>query len=138
MRIEISDEVWNEIAKNGKFGETEDAVLRRLLRIPSHGTESSPSPRFPSGIPATRERRSLSHQRFATTKMSTYVQKGTLIVEFATGSRKSFVLPGKENKPGIRKSRDEAIEFARQNRASYGQEMAVKKALTEAGYHLTK
>lgn len=29
----VSDEVWNEIAKRGKFGETEDIVLRRVLDL---------------------------------------------------------------------------------------------------------
>ena len=31
--VRISDEVWEEIAKRGKFGETEDDVLRRVFGI---------------------------------------------------------------------------------------------------------
>jgi len=31
--IRISDEVWAEIAKRGKFGETEDDVLQRIFGI---------------------------------------------------------------------------------------------------------
>ncbi len=31
--IKISEEVWNEIAKRGKFGETEDDVLKRIFNI---------------------------------------------------------------------------------------------------------
>ncbi len=31
--IRISDDVWNAMAKHGKFGETPDVVLRRILKI---------------------------------------------------------------------------------------------------------
>ena len=31
--IEVSDPVWQEIATRGKFGETEDDVLRRVFEI---------------------------------------------------------------------------------------------------------
>jgi len=31
--IRISDEVWNVMAKHGKFGETPDDVFRRILKI---------------------------------------------------------------------------------------------------------
>lgn len=33
-RIAISDYLWDEIAKNGQFGESEDDVLRRMLGLP--------------------------------------------------------------------------------------------------------
>ncbi len=33
-KISISEEVWNEIAKRGNFGETEDTVLRRIFELP--------------------------------------------------------------------------------------------------------
>ena len=36
--IKVSDEVWEAIAERGKFGETEDDVLRRAFNLP-------PSPR---------------------------------------------------------------------------------------------
>jgi hypothetical protein len=47
-------------------------------------------------------------------------------------------LPDVTDKKGIRTVRDLAVEFARQNGASIGQENAVKKALTDAGYWLVK
>jgi hypothetical protein len=34
--------------------------------------------------------------------------------------------------------RDAAVQFAEENGATVGQVFAVKKALTEAGYHLVK
>lgn len=33
-KIAISDEVWDEIASRGRFGETEDTVLRRVFDLP--------------------------------------------------------------------------------------------------------
>ncbi len=38
--IRISEEVWKEIANRGKFGETEDDVLRRVFGI--EGYNASP------------------------------------------------------------------------------------------------
>lgn len=40
--IEISQEVWNEIAKRGTFGESEDTVLRRVFGI-GNVSEISPA-----------------------------------------------------------------------------------------------
>ena len=138
MRIDISEEVWNEVAKHGKFGETVDTVLRRILKIPESRVQST-HPR-PSELRkgGTRVARSKTRERFATIKMSSYVQNGSLVVEFAGGPRRTFPLSSREDKVALRRRRDEAVEFARVSGASYGQEMAVKKALTEAGYHLIK
>ena len=46
-RVAISDDVWAEIARRGKFGETEDDVLRRVfdlkpLPTPRRATGGSP------------------------------------------------------------------------------------------------
>ena len=43
--IRISEEVWNEIAKFGRFGETPDDVLRRVFEI------AAPAPREPVSAP---------------------------------------------------------------------------------------
>lgn len=41
--IRISDDVWNAMAKHGKFGETPDDVFRRILKIEAnnHGPGST-------------------------------------------------------------------------------------------------
>lgn len=44
--IKISQEVWEEIAKRGKFGETEDDVLRRIFNIGSSSPPQSPQNTF--------------------------------------------------------------------------------------------
>jgi len=51
---------------------------------------------------------------------------------------KGWSLPKRDDKAGIRRVRDAAVQFAEENGATVGQVFAVKKALTEAGYHLVK
>ena len=58
--IRISEEVWNEIAKRGKFGETPDDVLRRVFNLTINQE---------SGNIITRKTRT----RYATTRMSARV-----------------------------------------------------------------
>jgi hypothetical protein len=133
-RIEVSTEVWNEIAKRGKFGESEDDVLRRVFGISQPRASSQPLETPAITVRATGARR----KRFATQRMSSFVQNDALVVEFHGGRRRSFSLPPKSDKTKLRAVRDEAVAFAVECGASYGQEMAVKKALTEAGYHLVR
>lgn len=122
--IRISDEVWDEIAKRGKFGETEDDVLRRIFSIagPSRPTLRPMPPRVKKAI----------------LRMSTFVRSGTLLVEFENGKKNQWALPDQQDKDGIRKVRDAAVDFAQQNSASLGQMNAVKKALTDAGYYVSR
>ena len=70
--------------------------------------------------------------------MSADVLGKTLHVTFQNGTSKKWTLPETTNKLEIRRIRDEAVNFAKKNGASYGQQQAVKKALTNAGYWLTK
>jgi len=142
-RIEISEMVWEAIAVHGKFGETEDDALRRILKLPAQDSAQDRAT-APSSQPESRMRpmpltgSARSRSRLATTRMSSFVQNGSLVVAFAGGQRKSFTLPDRKDKLKVRQVRDEAVSFAQKAGASYGQEMAVKKALTESGYHLVK
>lgn len=117
--IRISDEVWNAIAQRGKFGETPDDVLRRVFAID------------PVNKATTR-------RRTATRRMSAKVIDGKLSVAFANGPEKRWPLPIKDNKRALRTLRDTAVAFAQQQGATEGQLKAVIKAMTSAGYHLTK
>jgi len=120
--IRISPEVWEAIASRGKFGETPDDVLRRAFAIPQ-----------------TRRRGgSRRGPRQTTQRMRARVEDQRLIVEFSHGPNRRFSLPALSDKPAIRKLRNEAVAFAHANRATLGQENAVKKALTEAGYHVAR
>ncbi len=131
--ITISEPVWQAIASRGKFGETEDDVLRRVFDLPAssdpkEGQSHSTRPRHSSG-----PRRSLAIDR-----MSAYLSANQLHVSFVSGPSSSWTLPEKTDKVALRAVRDEATTFASKNSATLGQVNAVKKALTDAGYHLTK
>ena len=129
--IRISDEVWDEIAKRGKFGETEDDVLRQVFGLNVHAGEQEPHTAFTK--PARRR------GRFATNPMHAGVHNGHLVVSFESGAEDRWKLPERTDKSEIRRIRAEAVEFALKNGASKpGQTNAVLKALTEADYHLTK
>ncbi|MEI7636594.1 MAG: hypothetical protein WCJ37_04760 [Syntrophus sp. (in: bacteria)] len=123
--IRISDEVWNEIANRGKFGETPDDVLRRVFCLTTAPlTENYISKK--------------TRSRYATKRMSTRVSNEVLYVEFLGGQSNKWQLPSKDNKDGISKVRKLAVEFAENNGASLGQVNAVVKAMTDADYHITK
>ena len=125
--IKISDEVWSAIAERGKFGETEDDVLRKVFSL-------SPATR-----PVSSGRRGRGRTRHATKKMSARVQGGHLVVEFEDGARDQWPLPERTDKDAIRAVRDTAVSFALDQGASDpGQTNAVRKALTDSGYHLIK
>ena len=130
--IKVSEDVWHAIASQGKFGETEDDVLRRVFKLPpdsiAEGSNIKPD------IPTSRYPR----KSFATQRMSSYIRSDHLHVSFQEGSSDSWTLPNRSDKNGIRTVRDKAVAFAKENKATIGQVNAVKKALTDAGYHLTK
>jgi hypothetical protein len=129
--IRVSDEVWDAIAARGRFGETEDDVLRRVLGVEAPPTVTTKAP-DPGGAPGSPRPR----LGYAADRMSTDVRNNQLRVSFESGPRESFSLPKKTDLDGIRRIRSEAVQWARSNGASPGQEDAVKKALTTAGYYV--
>jgi len=118
--IKISDEVWDVVAKDGKFGETADDVLRRLLNV-----GGSPKAR------AWKERR-------ASVRMTQHVKNNELVLKFDSGETFRKPLPPKDNASEIRRLRDAALEFVKKNGGTTGQEHAAIRALTSRGYHVTK
>lgn len=134
--IMVSDPVWQAIASRGKFGETEDDVLRRVFHLPASAeADAEPGEMSPSATPhrATGRRRS-----FATNKLSSYISGNELRVSLASGPSSSWVLPEKSDKVALRAMREKATAFAKKHGATVGQVNAVRKTLTEAGYHLLK
>jgi len=121
--IRVSEDVWNEIAKRGKFGETSDDVLRQVF-----------------GIDRTKEPGKIlsPRRRVATQRLSPAVKDGRFSVRFDRGPEREWKLPPRADKQSVRKITYEAMEFAKKNGATEGQILAVRKALTNAGYHLTK
>src|SRR5262245_30051526 len=128
-KILISDAVWMAIADRGKFGETEDDVLRRVFKIDGPSEIKSK---------AAKGRRGRGSRRIASKRMSARVENGNLIVEFEDGAREQWRLPSRSDKDAIRSTRAEAVSFALANGASNpGQTNAVLKALTQVGYHVS-
>lgn len=135
--ISISEPVWQAIASRGKFGETEDDVLRRVFGLPAlSGNSYTPAPPVRSS-PATRSS-AVRRSSFATDKLSSYISGNELRVAFASGPSESWKLPQKSDKAALRTVRDQATAFAEKHGATLGQVNAVKKALTDSGYHLLK
>lgn len=135
--ISITEPVWEAIASRGKFGESEDDVLRRVFGLPpfSGGQVTTTSIAKPS--PATRQ----SHgprRSFATDKLSSYISGNELRVSFASGASKSWKLPSKSDKAALRTMRNAATGFVEKHGATIGQINAVRKTLTDSGYHLLK
>ena len=136
--IKISEEVWQAIAIHGKFGETEDDVLRRILRLPENSdiktalTALGPSVTLQSRV-STGRRKSFASQR-----MTSYINHNQLHIEFQDGAASSWALPDPKDKAGIRVVLNKALLFASEHGASIGQINAARKTLTTEGYHLTK
>lgn len=129
--IKISDAVWEAIAERGKFGETENDVLRRVFDLaPEQVAE-----RFMSS-----GRRGRGNRRYAKKRMSARAERGQLVVEFVEdGTTKRWELPDRSDKEAIKHLRKEAIAFALKHGASDpGQTNAVRKALTDADYYISR
>lgn len=138
-RIEVSNEVWQEIAKRGKFGETEEDVLRRVFDLPPTAGATGQ----PSQVSAQQKSTGSPRRSFATVRMHAGVHRTEnedhLVVSFYGGKEKRFPLPSKDDKAGIRRVRDAAVAFAESQGASVpGQTNAVRKALTDAGYYVSR
>ncbi len=135
--IRISDEVWQEIAKRGKFGETEDDVLKRVFKIRPNGPDQDGGLLQPNARTSVRG-------HFATDKMHAKVYREGygryLKVRFhGSGEEQNFDLPeDRSDKRAIRSALESALNFGEKNNASKGQLFAIRKALTDADYHLTK
>jgi hypothetical protein len=78
------------------------------------------------------------HLRVAKVRMSSRLDGGYLVVRFEGGSSQRWPLPSKSDPDSIRRTRDAAVQFARQNGATSGQVDAVKKALTDGGYYVSR
>ena len=136
--IRISEEVWEAIANHGKFGETEEDVLRRVFKLPANSMRFPDQANLEVGSRPPRRVSSGRRRSFATQRMTSFISKNQLYIEFQDGTSSSWTLPERSDKAEIRTLLNKAIEFARRNGSSLGQINAVRKTLTSEGYHLTK
>lgn len=136
--ITVSNLVREAIAELTKGGATEDDVLRQLLRLPPNPSTTGTRPVL-SGATFSQRRALYGPRRsLATKRMSSYIQGKQLHVSFEGGESREWSLPAPENKAALRSVRDQAVNFAREHGATLGQVNAVKKTLTDTGYHLTR
>lgn len=136
--ISISEPVWQAIAGVGKFGESEDDVLRRVFGIPAASDAKVTQALSQSQAPVPVRSQSNSRRSFATDRMSSYISGNELRVSFSSGPSSSWKLPPKSDKASIRAVRDQATGFAKKHGATLGQINAVKKTLTDTGYYLLR
>jgi len=126
----ISDAVWAAIAERRKFGETADTVLRRAFDLPSESDAGRAQ--IPSG------RRGRGNLRYAEKRMSPRVEAGQLSVAFEQSPANHWDLSHPSKTEDAKRVLNEAAAFAREHGATPGQVNAIRKALTEAGYHLIR
>ena len=126
--IRVSDEVWEAIAAKGKFGETEDIVLRRVFDLGLAGGRNAQASESKSY--AWKERR-------AEVRMFQHVKDGKLVLEFENGQKREWELPSKTEATAIRRVRDEMVAFVREQGGTDGQVGAAMRALTSRGFHVT-
>ena len=84
-------------------------------------------------------RAKLPHNRlFAIQKMTSHIARNQFYIEFEDGASASWPMPDAKDKAAIKAVLDKAVLFAREHGASIGQINAVRKKLTDEGYHLTE
>jgi hypothetical protein len=144
--IQVSAPVWEAIAERGRFGETEDDVLRRVFAIPPQHTDQ-PTENIMIGSPQGDEHAILrpavrgqrpgrGGRRYSTVRISSTVQNQILAVSVEGGPTKKFPLSDNSDKASLRQVRDAAFSFAREHGATQGQLDAITKALNIGGYYL--
>jgi hypothetical protein len=128
-KISISDEVYGAIATRGKFGETEDDVLRRVFEIAEDSAEPVPSSR------RTFRRRVLS-ERTMSVRIEPSDGSNVLWIGFEGGQDHKWVLPPQANVSLFKQTLDKALEFAEGEGATEGQLKDIRKRLNGAGYYI--
>src|SRR5262245_29415727 len=120
--IRVSEEVWQEIAKHGTFGETEDDALRKVFKI----------------RPTVERVRLMPTRAIPGNTLQERWKDRRLSLRFAkSGEEAYFELPvDRSDTVAIRAALDRALDFGRRNDASKGQLLAIRKAFTRHGYHL--
>lgn len=117
--ISISKTVWDAIAERGRFNETVDEVLRRVL-----------------GINGTKRSSRSARKRKSKDRMPAKVVNGKLQIQSERGPSKEWTLPATSDKAALKRIREEAFAFAEDNGATKGQLAAISKALNAAGYYM--
>ena len=131
--VKLSEEVWQKIAEQGQFGETEDDVLRRVFKLPAVTAEERHQRRRGGG------HRGRGNTRYATQRMSVRVEDKQLVISFEGGASNTWKLPHVRNKVAIRDMLENAMGFALEHGATDpGQTNTVRKAANRLGLPLNQ
>lgn len=140
--IEVSDLVsaWLVDERERRPDQSYDDILRSLIGLPVRARSSSASAAKPSqhSVSPSVSVRSTARASVATRRLQSYISGNELVVGFVGAPERRWPLPPRNDKRRIRAVRDEAVSFVTQQGATIGQQNAVKKALTDAGFHLIK
>jgi hypothetical protein len=125
--IRVSADVNDAIAARGTFGDTHDDVLRRIFRL-------KPNPAAGNGH---------SRRNFTIQKQRAEVKqengRKAIVIEYENGMSNRWELPvDAKDKVETRTVLRDAFRFAEANNATQGQLNAIRKAISGAGYYLTK
>ena len=122
--VRISDEVYQEIAKRGHFGETVDDVLRREFSITGEKRRT---------VAAQRQ---VLADRTMTPKVSRNGDQDVLRVSFEDGTSQGSLLSYKNDRHGFRSVLQQVLQFAEREGATEGQLKYIRKELNRAGYYV--
>ena len=130
--IRISEEVWDEIAKRGIFGETPDIVLKRVFGL-EKSRNMHHQPKRNDTMKTNKK------DRYATDRLTTrIIDDSNILVSFASGKSREFQLPDRLNREAIRDLTSDVMKYVEDQEGTIGQINAARKALTDAGYHILK
>ena len=139
--IEVSDLVsaWLADERERRPGQSNDDIVRSLIGLPTRARSTLvvPGPERSAHAPP-RSESIQARPTFATRRLSSYISGDQLVVGFVGAAERRWPLPARGDKRRIRSLRDEAVAFVTQQGATIGQQNAVKKVLTDSGYHLIK
>jgi predicted CopG family antitoxin len=135
--VSISDEVYGHVADRGRFGESFDEALRRLLHVRDEAimTAAAATPPRPGQRISTHVK-GVRGPNLSTRRLSPcLIRDGVLILGWDGVEELRLRLPDKTNRKGIEAVVGEAKRWATPAGASHGQLNAIDKTLSDGGYY---
>lgn len=132
-----NEEGLHDTAKCGNFVEKTNEGPMCMFELPASSGYRNEIMKEKGSI-STPRKAQYRRQPFASQKMASCISHNQLHLEFQDGGSCSWTLPNPKDKARIREVLYKAMAFAKDHHASRGQINAVRKKLTDEGYHLTK
>ena len=151
--IRIPESIYKRLESHAKGFDTPANVIERLLNFYErnasnvhktiHSSFHSPleetiTDNIASGISIASNNKINKRNSIATGRFIRKLTDQTYTITSPTGITKTFKLPDKQNKQGIRNLTNDVEKFVEEQNGTEGQIKAARKKLTENGYHITK